>query len=201
MKELWQVVRAKPTSSEAGSLGRRREASESGLSAVVRDGCAEIPEGINAVVISRTEPLPEFAELQARGALTVIGWNDLRLTFDETRAMCAAKLCGLVLASVVVLLALVPHSQDVHGLAGLDFEQRYVARRPERNDEFSQEWVVRQRFPARERREAQYLDRTSNCSQGAFCGRHVLLQQEAIGPQQIVFRLRHETNRVASHLL
>jgi ATP/maltotriose-dependent transcriptional regulator MalT/DNA-binding SARP family transcriptional activator len=68
-----------------------QEASESGLSTILRDACAEIPQGINVLVVSRTEPPPEFAELEARSALAVIGWNDLRLTFDETRAMSAAK--------------------------------------------------------------------------------------------------------------
>ena len=39
-------------------------------------------------------------------------------------------------ASLVVFLSLVPHSEDIHGAAGLDFEHRHVTCRAERNDEF-----------------------------------------------------------------
>jgi len=72
-------------------LDNFQEAAESGLSAILRSACAEIPEGINVIAISRTAPAPVLAEAEASGALASIDWFALRLTLDETRAMCAAR--------------------------------------------------------------------------------------------------------------
>jgi len=57
--------------------------------------------------------------------------------------------------SLVVVLTLVANGQDTYRVTGLDFKQRHVARRAERNDEFSQEWIVGERLAARKRRESQ----------------------------------------------
>ena len=44
----------------------------------------EIPEGINVIIISRTDPPRAFAPLIARQKLALIGWDDVRFTPDET---------------------------------------------------------------------------------------------------------------------
>lgn len=61
------------------------------LHAVLRDAIEEIPDGAALLVISRTEPPAEFAQLFARQQMIVIGWDDLRLTEDETAAVAAIK--------------------------------------------------------------------------------------------------------------
>ncbi len=50
-------------------------------------GCSEIPAGINVIVISREDPPPAFARFRANGALAPIGWDQLRLTMQESRAI------------------------------------------------------------------------------------------------------------------
>ncbi len=46
---------------------------------------SELPPGTRVMVLSRTEPPPEFARHRANGLIARIGWEDLRLTLDETR--------------------------------------------------------------------------------------------------------------------
>jgi ATP/maltotriose-dependent transcriptional regulator MalT len=72
-------------------LDNFQEAAEAGLDAILRHACAEIPEGINVIAISRTAPASVLAEAEASGAMASIDWSALRLTLDETRAMCAAR--------------------------------------------------------------------------------------------------------------
>lgn len=57
---------------------------DTGLPEVIRNGLSCLPEGINAIVISRSDPPPLFARKHAHGMMEVIGWNDLRLTPEET---------------------------------------------------------------------------------------------------------------------
>src|SRR5262245_14519499 len=52
---------------------------------------AELPEHVNAMVISRTEPPAEFARLKASQHLPMIGWEELRLTPDETRQLASLR--------------------------------------------------------------------------------------------------------------
>ena len=47
----------------------------------------EIPQGVNVIVISRTEPSHPFARLIASRKLGLIGWDDLRLSVDEELAI------------------------------------------------------------------------------------------------------------------
>ena len=64
---------------------------DSALHAMLREAAGEIPEGITFLVISRTEPPPEFAQLSARQHLAALDWDDLRLTLDETAAVAAVN--------------------------------------------------------------------------------------------------------------
>ena len=49
-------------------------------------GAEEIPDGINLICLSRTEPPPAFARHASTGRLATIEWQDLRLTLEETAA-------------------------------------------------------------------------------------------------------------------
>ncbi|VAW66162.1 hypothetical protein MNBD_GAMMA08-213 [hydrothermal vent metagenome] len=48
---------------------------------------AEIPKGINVIIISRTEPPAPFARLRANQQLSQINWADLQFTLDEELAI------------------------------------------------------------------------------------------------------------------
>jgi len=52
--------------------------------ALMRDALAELPRGGSAIVISRGDPPPEMARLRASRAVAMLGWEDLRLTREET---------------------------------------------------------------------------------------------------------------------
>lgn len=67
------------------------EASESQLDAVLSAVVAEIPEDSTVVVMSRTDPPGVFSRALAYGEISVLGWEDLRLTIEETTAVAIAK--------------------------------------------------------------------------------------------------------------
>jgi DNA-binding SARP family transcriptional activator len=50
---------------------------------VILNGLSNLPEEINAILISRTDPPPVFARLRANEIMEVLGWNELRLTLKE----------------------------------------------------------------------------------------------------------------------
>jgi len=54
---------------------------------VIRDGVDELPRGGRIVVISRAGPPPGLARLRAAGAMEMLGWEDLRLTPEESRSL------------------------------------------------------------------------------------------------------------------
>lgn len=58
---------------------------ESNFHAVIRDGLSILPEKINVIVISREIPPPQLVRLQANSQISFIGWDDIRLTLDETK--------------------------------------------------------------------------------------------------------------------
>lgn len=57
---------------------------ESPLHEVLRVACENLPDGIRLVVLSRTEPPSALARLRAHGGLGLLGWEELRLTVEET---------------------------------------------------------------------------------------------------------------------
>ena len=68
------------------------------LHEVMRDALRELPSGGCAILVSRGDPPPVFARFRANRALTVIGWDELRLTRDETGSIVAhSKLPSSVL--------------------------------------------------------------------------------------------------------
>jgi LuxR family transcriptional regulator, maltose regulon positive regulatory protein len=60
---------------------------ESAFHRVVAEGMAQIPAGVNAVVISRVEPPAAYASLLAGDAMATVDGGQLRLTLAETRAI------------------------------------------------------------------------------------------------------------------
>ena len=50
---------------------------------VILKGLSTLPAGINAILISRSDPPPLFVRLRANEIMEVLGWNELRLTLKE----------------------------------------------------------------------------------------------------------------------
>jgi LuxR family maltose regulon positive regulatory protein len=61
--------------------------SESPFHEIILNGLSRIPEGVNVILISRNEPPPFYARLQANRQMGLIGWNELRFTQKESRSI------------------------------------------------------------------------------------------------------------------
>lgn len=59
----------------------------SSLHGVLSQAALESPESVSLIIISREDPPPEFARLDASDRLARIEWKDLRLTFPEAAAI------------------------------------------------------------------------------------------------------------------
>jgi ATP/maltotriose-dependent transcriptional regulator MalT len=64
---------------------------DSPLHEVLRVACESLPDGIRVVVLSRTEPPSALARLRAHGGLNLLGWEELRLTVEETIRLAALR--------------------------------------------------------------------------------------------------------------
>jgi len=73
--------------------------------AVMRDALAELPRGGCAIVVSRGDPPPELARLRASRALGAIGWDELRLTREETDSIARQRRPDLGSAALEQLYA------------------------------------------------------------------------------------------------
>jgi len=60
-------------------------ASESMLHDVIKEGLSLIPNKINVIIISRSEPLQALSRLRASDRMALIRWNDIRFTFEESK--------------------------------------------------------------------------------------------------------------------
>jgi len=58
---------------------------------VMRIALAEVPPGGAVILISRSDPPAAMARLRANRAMEVVGWNELRLTQDESNALVARR--------------------------------------------------------------------------------------------------------------
>ncbi len=58
---------------------------ESPFHEVIRHGLSNIPKGVNVILISRSEPPPVLIHMQANNLMEMIGWQDLRLTLNESK--------------------------------------------------------------------------------------------------------------------
>ena len=50
---------------------------------MLREGISRLAPGINAVLVSRSDPHPSFARDRANRLMETFGWKDLRLTLEE----------------------------------------------------------------------------------------------------------------------
>jgi len=64
---------------------------ESNFHGVISAGLSMIPEGVHVIVVSRNEPLPALSRLRANNGIHFIGWNELRLTLEESREIVRMK--------------------------------------------------------------------------------------------------------------
>jgi len=64
---------------------------DSPLHEVLRVACESLPEGIRLIVLSRTEPPGALARLRTHGGLSLLGWEELRLTEEETLRLAALR--------------------------------------------------------------------------------------------------------------
>jgi LuxR family transcriptional regulator, maltose regulon positive regulatory protein len=62
-------------------------AAETPFFELLREGLAELPPGVNAMLLSRADPSPIFSHFRAERTLTVIGWEDLRFTDEEATSL------------------------------------------------------------------------------------------------------------------
>ncbi len=68
--------------------------SESVIHEIIRTGLSAFPENISSVIISRSEPPAAFAAMEAGNKLNVIGWNDLKLTPEESKGIAKLQEVG-----------------------------------------------------------------------------------------------------------
>jgi len=58
---------------------------------IIACALSELAPGARVIVLSRTEPPPEYARHVANSLIAQIGWEDLRLTLDESHLIAAAR--------------------------------------------------------------------------------------------------------------
>jgi two-component SAPR family response regulator len=62
---------------------------------VIRQFIAEIPQSINVLVLSRSEPAQDYLRYRANGSIAVLDWQDIALSEEETKEFCQARLTSL----------------------------------------------------------------------------------------------------------
>lgn len=72
-------------------LDNFQEAAEPLLTELLRHAVEEVPPQRSLIVISRSAPPANFAELEVRAQLFRIDWSEVKLTLEETRAMSARR--------------------------------------------------------------------------------------------------------------
>jgi ATP/maltotriose-dependent transcriptional regulator MalT len=75
------------------------------LHEVLRIAIQELPPGGCLILISRNDPPASLARLRANRALSFIGWDELRLTREETRSIVVQRLPRLAPAALDALYA------------------------------------------------------------------------------------------------
>ena len=59
---------------------------------ILKSGLDAVPEGMHVIVISRGQAPEQLSRLRANGALQQIGWDELKLTQEETQALLKQKI-------------------------------------------------------------------------------------------------------------
>ena len=57
------------------------------LHEIILNGLSGLPDGLHAVLISRSDPPQPMIRLQANHQMEILGWNHLRMTLDESEGM------------------------------------------------------------------------------------------------------------------
>ena len=77
----------------------------SALHQVMRDALAALPADGSAILVSRGDPPAEMARLRASRAIATLGWEDLRLTQEETGSISRQRLRNLPREALAQLYA------------------------------------------------------------------------------------------------
>ena len=72
-------------------LDNFQDASSALFHEFISHGLETIPEGINVVVLSRSEPPAAYSRLRANNKIAIIGWNEIKFTHQECRAFLKGK--------------------------------------------------------------------------------------------------------------
>jgi ATP/maltotriose-dependent transcriptional regulator MalT/DNA-binding SARP family transcriptional activator len=64
---------------------------ESSFHEIICNGLSNIPEGINAFLISRRDPPPALIGLEANDLMGILSWNEIRLTLDESSGIASVR--------------------------------------------------------------------------------------------------------------
>ena len=59
---------------------------ESGFHEMIAAGLEAIPDGMRVIIISRTDPPPQFARLLANNKIGILGWDHVKFSIEETAA-------------------------------------------------------------------------------------------------------------------
>lgn len=65
---------------------------EAELHEIIASGLSLLPQGIKVIILSRNEPPPSFARHRASRSIRFIGWDDVRFTFEESKAIISPEL-------------------------------------------------------------------------------------------------------------
>lgn len=88
---------------------------DSPIHEVILNGLEAIPDGIHAMVISRTWPPPEMARLLASDTIEILDWGDLRLTPEESQGIIRTRVKERISSEVTETL----HKKSNGWAAGL----------------------------------------------------------------------------------
>ncbi len=82
---------------------------------IINNGLSLIPHGINTIFISRADPPPVFARLQASEKINCVGWDEIKFTIDEFRGAITQKGIKNITPEITAQL----HSKTDGWIAGL----------------------------------------------------------------------------------
>lgn len=71
------------------------EAQSDSFHGLLREAAAELPPQVRLILLAHTPPAPSLARFRLSGQLRQLGWDNLRLDLDESRAICAQRAPGL----------------------------------------------------------------------------------------------------------
>ena len=59
--------------------------------AIVREALSEIPQGVNVILCSRSDPPPDFARFVINERMAILDWKELRLSLEEVRRIAQVR--------------------------------------------------------------------------------------------------------------